>query len=271
MRRRTLLAGVGTVTTAGLAGCFGAVFETTASESFENTYDVRAETTLTVSNRNGNVSVRNTDDDQLTVAGEKRASSESALEELSVDVTTGERVVVDVSFGPGSNFDQRSVDVSIDVPTGVTVDRVETSNGNVTVTGVTGDVSASTSNGNVWATDVDGSVDCDSSNGNVRIRGATGVASARTSNGTVDVELLAMDGDVTCESSNGGVTIRIGPDISCAFELSTSNGRVSVEDVPHTASVSRRGRMEGRIRDGTDPTLTAATTNGDVRLQSAES
>jgi DUF4097 and DUF4098 domain-containing protein YvlB len=270
MRRRTLLAGVGTITTAGLAGCFGAVFETTVSESFENSYDVSDETILTVSNRNGNVTVRDTDNDQLTVAGEKRANSESALDEISVDVTTGEQFVVEVSFGSGSNFEQRSVDLTIDVPTGATVDQLETSNGNVTVTGVTGDVSATTSNGNVEVTDVDGFVDCDSSNGNVRVRGATGVAGARTSNGTVDVELLAMDGDVPCRSSNGGVTVRVGPDISAAFALSTSNGQVSVEGVPHTASISRRARMEGQIRGGSNPTLTAETTNGDVRLRSAD-
>lgn len=270
MHRRTLLAGIGTAATAGLAGCLGSVFGTTVSESFENSYDVSNETTLTVNNRNGNVTVRDTDDDQLTVAGEKEASSESALDELSVEVTTGEQFVVDVSFGSGSNFEQRSVDLTIDVPAGVTVDRLVTSNGNVTATGVTGDVNATTSNGNVEVTDVDGFVDCGSSNGNVRVRGATGLAGAQTSNGTVDVELLAMNGDVTCESSNGGVTVRVGPDISCAFELSTTSGQVSVENVPHTATTSRRAQMEGQIRGGADPTLTAETTNGDVRLRAAD-
>lgn len=271
MRRRTLLAGIGTVTTAGLAGCLGTVFGTTVSESFENSYDVSDETTLTVTNRNGNVTVRDTDDDQFTVAGEKEAGSESALEEISIDVTTGEQFVVDVSFGSGSNFEQRSVDLTIDVPTSVTVDQLETSNGNVTATDVTGDVSATTSNGNVELTDIDGFVDCDSSNGNVRVRGTTGLAGARTSNGTVDVELLGMDGDVTCKSSNGSVTVRMGPNISCAFDLSTTNGQVNVENVPHTSTISRRGRMEGQIRGGSDPMLTAETTNGDVRLRSANS
>lgn len=271
MHRRTLLAGVGTAATAGLAGCFDAVFETTVSESFENSYQVSDETTLTVSNRNGNVTVRDTDDDQLTVAGEKEAGSEGALDELSVDVTTGEQFVVEVSFGSGSSFEQRRVDLTIDVPAGVTVDQLETSNGNVTAERVMGDVSATTSNGNVEITDVDGTVDCDTSNGNVRVRGATRLAGARTSNGTVDVELLAMSGDVTCKASNGSVTVRVGPDVSAAFELSTTNGEVSVEDLPHSATTSRRGHMEGSLRGGSEPTLTAETTNGDVRLLPADS
>ena len=270
MRRRQLLAGVGTVASATLAGCFGAVFGTTVSESFENSYDVTDETTLTVSNRNGNVTVRDTDDEQLTVAGEKRAGSEDALDEISVDVTTGDQFAVQVSFGSGSAFEQRSVDLTIDVPRGVTVDQLATSNGTVSASDVSGDVSASTSNGNVEMTDVDGYVDCDTSNGNVRVRGATGLDGARTSNGTVDVELLAMRGDVTCESSNGGVTVRVGPDVSAAFRLSTTNGQVSVQNLQHTSSGSQRGLIEGQLRGGSSPTLTAETTNGDVRLRPAD-
>ena len=270
MRRRTLLASLGTAATTATAGCLGSVFGTTVSESFENSYDVTDGTTLTVANRNGNVTVRDTDADRLTVAGEKRAGSDSALDEISVDVTTGEQFAVEVSFGSGSAFEQRSVDLTLDVPGVVTVDRLETSNGNVTAEGVSGDVGATTSNGSVTLTDIDGYVDCDTSNGNVRVRGATGVDGARTSNGTVDVELLAMRGDVTCDSSNGTVTVRVGPDVSAGFRLSTTNGRASVENVDHTASTSRRGLVEGQLRGGSSPVLRAETTNGDVRLRPAD-
>lgn len=270
MRRRTLLAGLGTAATTATAGCLGSVFGTTVTESFENSYDVTDETVLAVRNRNGSITVRDTDNDRLTVAGEKRARSEETLEEMSVDVTTGEQFSVGVSFGSGSAFEQRRVDLTIDVPNGVTVDQLETSNGTVTAEGVTGDVSATTSNGAVTMTDVRGYVDCDTSNGNVRVRGATGIDSARTSNGTIDVELLAMRGDVTCRSSNGGVTVRVGPDVSAGFRLSTTNGRVRIENLDHTSSTSRRGRLDGRLRGASDPTLTAETTNGDVRLRPAD-
>jgi DUF4097 and DUF4098 domain-containing protein YvlB len=270
MRRRTLLASVGTAASASVAGCFGALFGTTVSESFENSYDVSEETVLTVSNRNGNVTVRDTDDEQLTVAGEKRASSDEGLDDITVDVTTGEQFAVQVSFGSGSAFDRRSVDLTIDVPDVVTVESLKTSNGNLRVSDVSGDLSATTSNGNVEVTGVDGYVDCDTSNGNIRARGTTGIDGAHTSNGTVDVEVLAMRGDVTCESSNGNVTVRAGPDLSVGFRLSTSNGQARVRDLDHTASTSQRGLVEGRLRGGTEPTLTAETTNGDVVLRPAE-
>ena len=267
MRRRSLLASLGTAATTATAGCLGNVFGTTVSESFENSYDVTDGTVLTVANRNGNVTVRDTDADRLTVAGEKQAGSDAGLDDITVDVTTGEQFAIEVSFGSGSAFSRRRVDLTIDVPDIVTVDELDTSNGNLTADGVSGDLRAKTSNGNVEVRDVSGYVECESSNGNVRVRGTTGVDGARTSNGTIDVELLAMREDVTCESSNGNVTVRVGPDVSAGFRLSTTNGRASVGDLQHTSSTSRRGRVEGRLRDGTEPTLTATTTNGDVRLR----
>jgi DUF4097 and DUF4098 domain-containing protein YvlB len=270
MRRRALLASLGTAATTATAGCLSSVFGTTVSESFENSYDVTDETVLRVDNRNGDITVRDTDADQLTVAGEKRANSESKLDDITVDVTTGERFAIDVSFGSGSAFERRRVDLTLDVPDAVTVDSLATSNGNLTANSVTGDLRATTSNGNVEVTDVRGYVDCDTSNGNVRVRGTTGLNGAQTSNGTIDVALLAMRDDVTCKSSNGSVTVRVGPEVSAAFRLSTTNGQASVEDLEYTSSTDQRGHVEGRLRGGTDPTLTAETTNGDVRLRPAD-
>ena len=270
MNRRALLGGVGAALSTGLAGCFGGVFGAPETESFENSYDVGDETVLAVGNRNGEVTVEHTDDDQLTVSGEKRASSQSALDTITVDVVTGEQFTVEAVFESGSNFSSRSVDLTVDVPEGVTVDSAATSNGEVTVEEVTGDVAATSSNGDVAVTDVDGYVACETTNGDVRVRGTTGVTAARTSNGSVDVELLAMRDDVTCRSTNGSVTVRVGPDVVAAFRLETSRGDVEVRDLPHTVTTTRENRIEGQLRGGTSPLLRLVTTNGDVTLRPAD-
>jgi DUF4097 and DUF4098 domain-containing protein YvlB len=270
MNRRALLGSAGAALSAGLAGCFGGVFGTPETESFENSYDVSDETVLTVRNRNGDVTVRHTDDDQLTVSGEKRASSQSALETISVDVATGEQFTVEAVFGSGSNFSSRSVELTLDVPEGVTVDSAATSNGEVTVEEVTGDVAATSSNGDVEVTGVDGYADCETTNGDVRVRETTGLTGARTSNGSVDVELLAMRDDVTCRTTNGSVTVRVGPDVAAAFRLNTSNGDAEVRDLPHTVTTTRENRIEGQLRGGTSPLLRLTTSNGDVTLRPAD-
>jgi hypothetical protein len=58
MRRRTLLASLGTAATTATAGCFGALFRTGVSESFEDSYDVTDGTVLAVDNRNGDIRLR---------------------------------------------------------------------------------------------------------------------------------------------------------------------------------------------------------------------
>jgi DUF4097 and DUF4098 domain-containing protein YvlB len=269
MDRRALLASTGSVFVASLAGCLG-VFDADVTSDFENSYDVTDGATLAVDNRNGDVNVESADGDQLVVAGEKRASSESALETIQVDVTGEESVAVDVTFESGAGFSSRSVDLTVAVPDGVTVEAAASSNGDVTVEDVTGDVAATTSNGEVEMTDVDGYVRCETSNGDVRARGTTGLTGARTSNGTVDVELLAMRGDVTCRSTNGSVTCRVGPDVAAAIELTTSNGDATVRDLEHTVSRSRESSIEGELRGGGDTRLRLVSSNGDVTLRPAE-
>ena len=270
MRRRALLATTGSVIGGSLTGCVGGIFGADETESFDESYDVTDGSVLTVTNRNGDVTVRETGAEQLTVSGEKRAGTESGLAAISVDVETGEQTSVGTQLGSGSSFSNRSVELVVDVPTGMTVETVSSANGDVTVEEVSGDVSAVSSNGDVEVRDVDGYARCESTNGDVRARGTTGLRGARTSNGTVDVEVLAMRDDVTCRSTNGSVTVRVGPDVAAAISLTTSNGDAAVRDLPHTTSISRPSQIEGHLRGGTAPQLTLESSNGDVTLRPAE-
>lgn len=269
MRRRTLLAGVGIAATGALAGCTDSLLGSDATESFSQEYDVSGETTVAVGNRNGDVTVQESGEDALVVSGEKRASSQSGLDSTTVDVTEGEEFVVDVSFEPGSDFSNRRVDLTVEVPEGVEVERVETVNGAVTVEDVRGDLEAVTTNGSVEVTDVSGYVRGESSNGGVEIRGTTGLAGARTDNGEVDVDLLSMRDDVTCRSSNGSVTVRVGDGVSAELSLSTGNGAVEVRNLPYSATTQRRRVLEGSLRGGGSRELTARTGNGNVTLRPA--
>lgn len=243
----------GAVLSGSLAGCLGDFGGAPVTESFSRGYTVSPETTVAISNRNGPVTVEPASGDELTVSGEKRAGSQEGLDSVSVDVVEGERFVVSVRFSSGSDFSNRSVDLTVGVPDGVVVDRANTANGNVEVTGVRGDLSAVTANGRVEVTDVSGFVRGESVNGDVRIRNTTGLAGARTTNRAVDVDLLAMRDDVTCHSSNGDVTVRAGSDVSAAIRLSTNTGQAEVRDLPYTATAERRGYIVGSLRGGDSP------------------
>lgn len=266
-RRRFVAAGAGAV--GALAGCLGSAFGETVTETVSESYDVGPETVVSVSNRNGDVTVDPTDDDELSLTGEKRANSESGLDSISIDVTEGERFSVEVTFQSGSDFESRSVDLTVAVPDGVRVTRAATENGDVSAGGVRGDLEARTSNGTVELFDVDGFVGAETTNGDVVVRDTTGLDGARTTNGDVDVDLLAMRGDVTCRSVNGDVTVAAGEDVSAAIRMETDTGEATVEGIPHTVENQRRGFVRGQLRGGGERTLSLRTTNGDVRLEAA--
>ena len=270
MRRRRALKCGFAAGSAALAGCTGLLGDR-VSESFDDDYAVGQETVLAVENRNGDVTVEATDGDRIGVSGTKRASSQSALDTIDVAVRTGEQFVVEVTFGAGSDFSARAVDLTVTVPEGVTADQVRTANGDVRVADVAGDLEATSTNGSVEVRGVDGYVTAETSNGDVTVRNASGLDGARTTNGSVDVDLLAVRDDITCRTTNGDVTGRVGPDLSVAFRLETGNGEVSVRDLPHTVQTSRSGLLVGGIRDGTEPALRLESSNGDVTLRALES
>jgi DUF4097 and DUF4098 domain-containing protein YvlB len=267
MHRRRLLAVGGTAVVGSIAGCLDGILGDQVTESFADSYAVSSETVVAVSNVNGDVTVEPADGDDLTVEGEKRASSQSALDSITVDVVEGERFVVDVRFARDSAFESRAVDLTVGVPEGVAVGRAATTNGDVGASGVRGDLSVVTTNGDVNVEDVAGFVRAESTNGDVTLRRTTGVRGVRTTNGDVDVELAAMRGDVTCATSTGDVTVRVGEGVAAAVELRTTTGTVAVRDLPFEASADRRGYRAGRLRGADEPSLRLRSQTGDVVLR----
>lgn len=249
MHRRRLLSGAGTVTAAALAGCVDDLLREPVTQSFSDSYAVSGVTTVSVSNRNGPVSIRRTSGAELTVSGETRAATRRGLDSVTVDVVEGETFVVTVRFESGSEFSNRRVDLTVEVPEGVAVDSASTANGDVTVENVRGDLATTTANGTVQVTDVSGYVRGETANGNVRIRGCRGVTGARSTNGNVDV--------------------RVGPDVSTPIRFSTNSGTARVRDLPYTAETERRGYLVGSLLGGTSPLMFLATNNGDLTLSPA--
>lgn len=265
-RRRALGAGVASLATA-LAGCLDVAFGPSETETFSDSYDVTDETVVTLSNRNGDLTVTEAVNDRLVVSGKKFASSQKGLDGVRVDVTEGSRFDVEVVFESGAELSNRGVDLTVEVPHGVTIRRASTGNGTISAAGVRGDLIARTSNGDVEIEDVDGYVGAETTNGDVEITETTGLAGARTTNGSVDAELYDLAADVTCRSSNGSVTVRVGPDLATEIRLETNNGDATVSDLEYTATTDRPALMVGRLRGGGDSQLTLQSSNGDVTLR----
>jgi DUF4097 and DUF4098 domain-containing protein YvlB len=100
--------------------------------------------------------------------------------------------------------------------------RCKTSDGDVTVSDVRGDLIASTSDGNVSVSKVSGAVEVKTSDGDVRLEEIKGNTKASTSDGNV-VATRVM-GDTYMKTSDGDLTFR---DLSGSLDAHTSDGNVS--------------------------------------------
>lgn len=145
---------------------------------------------------------------------------------------------------------------------------LETSNGRVSVDGHSGSVRIDTSNGGVMAKDVTGPVTAESSNGGVELVRVGTPVDVDTSNGLVRVTLRdEATGPVKVDSSNGPVTLAVGPSFAGEVVLDTSNGGVHLEELP-AASVVSMGKSSGRIRVGSGGEQSRLdTSNGSITVK----
>lgn len=122
---------------------------------------------------------------------------------------------------------------------------LDTSNGAITVLEVTGEVFADTSNGRISMWEITGDVHADTSNGRIELERIAGDVRAETSNG--DIELESIDGEVDADTSNGRIHYEGGP-VGTNNSLRTSNGSITVR-IPVDASVAFEvDAKEGSIR-----------------------
>jgi DUF4097 and DUF4098 domain-containing protein YvlB len=259
-RRRVLAAGATTlgVAVAGCAGFTGPDVTETSSRNYD-----RPSGTVSIENRNGDVAVAPHDGDAVLVEVRKRGRTQEAVDAVTVEgeVEEGDLTVRTTVAEGARNV---SVDLEVRIPDGGIVGSVATSNGDVDVREVSGDVRATTSNGEARVVDVDGYVTVQSSNGDAEARGTTGVDGARAANGDVRVEVYALRGATDLTTGNGDVEAGVVPDLDATVLATVGNGDLDVEVDLDRANVSAR-QVRGRLGEG-GPLLTLTSANGDLRL-----
>ena len=153
------------------------------------------------------------------------------------------------SSGNWSRGNQIDVVMRVRVPDGVKA-FARSTNGNISVEGMSAEVDAGTTNGNVF------------------VRTSGGTVNASTTNGSVNAALGRLTGDQPMHftSTNGSVTVFAPPSLSADLEMSTVNGGLTTE-FPLTVS----GRFMSRSIRGTlgqgGRSIIVRTTNGDVALK----
>jgi DUF4097 and DUF4098 domain-containing protein YvlB len=238
--------------------------------------------------------------DRIDTVVEVRPSDESddsnvrAAQQVRVDYTNG---VLRVTGPKARAFDfsrkSRSVDVSIELPTGSQVSaeiqvgnvrcagrlgecnlrttagnvwlersgslRLNTGFGHVTADGVAGNADIHTGSGKVQIGDVEGSVVVKNSNGDIRVHAATGDVRLRTANGEISVERAGAG--VDAKTSNG--SIRLGQVVRGSVVVGTAAGNLDIGIAEGTAAWldlnTSYGQLRNQLSDAVGPEKTDDT------------
>ena len=134
------------------------------TEEFHQSYPLSAGGRVSLTNINGSVKVVAWDRDELKVDAVKRAYLPERLREaqIRVDASAG-RVRIETEY-PEYRWTRQtsqyenpaSIDYTLTVPRGATVDEINLINGDLDIAGLTGSVRASSINGRVTAGDLSG-------------------------------------------------------------------------------------------------------------------
>jgi len=273
MNKATLV-GISVAIVMLLAITAGCVETDTVTDTFDGEYDATEDTELTVKNKNGDITITRYAGDivDLHVLMVSRVSQDR-LDQLEI-VVTEEAGNIDIETTFSGNRDHPGVDMTIKVPNGVHVKKLETSNGDVTtaIDGTEGAVAVISSNGLIDVTvigDMDHPLTLETSNGDIKaiLEGDVNAdLTLDTSNKNIELTVKAdLNASITAETSNGDIVMRIGQDPNADFKATTSNGDVTLHELTVTYTVNDPTHKEGTLGTG-GPMITLDSDNGDIDL-----
>jgi DUF4097 and DUF4098 domain-containing protein YvlB len=255
-----------------------------AEEEFHKTYNVPADTEVSVRNVNGNIRVSGWDEDYVDVYALKKSKlGQEELDRVTIDVTVNGSIDIntvirkrdeqdDTFFGRlFGNVYRRSPKVSVEytikLPASVLLTNATSTNGNVIVAGTAGDSNIRTTNGNINVKNTDGLIEAKSTNGNISITDGAVARSARTTNGSIKAGISDdfMD-ETNISTTNGSIHLYVPKGINADLELKTVNGGINLNGIRMMVDKLSKRHVTGSLGDG-GKKIYARTVNGGVTIE----
>jgi len=239
-------------------------------EDFSKTLPLKAGDRFSLENVNGSVAVVTWKENSVEIKAVK--TTRRSVEELAKVEIRAEEIAGGVAVKAiWPKFPRRasvSVEFEVKVPEGVVLDKVETVNGGIDLSGKFNRAKTGSTNGNVTVDGGSGELSASTTNGDVRISRFDGRVEADTTNGNIRVEELTFKDGLKAGTTNGSITLSFANagELSADLRAHTTNGHITV-DFPVTLKnlTQSRRRVEARIGEG-GPLIELGTTNGSIRL-----
>ncbi len=244
---------------AALLAANGVSADVTEEQTFS--YELADGGRISVDNVNGNVTVVGGSGNAVEIVAIKKGKNQDILDEIEISIDhSSDAIRIETEFpdkgvkgwfswGDGN---RGSVSYTITVPSSANLESVESVNGNVEISGVSGVVKASTVNGSIKASDL------------------TGNARIETVNGSVAATFASLSGQqkAICESVNGRLTINLPKDADTSVSAETINGGIDGSDFGLETNKGFIGRdLKGDIGNGS-ARLSLSTVNGAIKIRS---
>ncbi|HUA15261.1 MAG TPA: DUF4097 family beta strand repeat-containing protein [Verrucomicrobiae bacterium] len=187
------------------------------TEEFHQTYSLTPDGRVELDNINGPVHISSWDRNEVKVDAVKYADSKEKLDEAKIEVNSGKDYLSirtrypdhDGSWGWHTHNDPASVEYTLTVPRTARLDEIKLINGELDVTGVSGEVRASCINGRLEADNL------------------SGPAHLSTINGRLEARFQQLAGkSVELNSVNGSLDLTIPSDSQAEIEASTVSGGI---------------------------------------------
>ncbi|MBX3010275.1 MAG: DUF4097 family beta strand repeat protein [Caldilineaceae bacterium] len=166
---------------------------------------------------------------------------------------------------------QVSVQVTFTIqgPHALTVEGQST-NGQVAIREVTGQVKAQSTNGEVQVTAITGGVEAKSTNGSVQAHRLvlTTASSFASQNGAIQLEVQQGQPPMTATTVNGSVQVALPVDYQGQIEARTQNGEIQTA-LPIRVTHRTRNQLRGQIGSGSEALLKLQSQNGTITVTHA--
>lgn len=245
-----------------------------AEEAYEETVAVAQNGLVSLSNTNGHVSVETWDRNEVFISAMKKVRGRDAgdvLRDIRIEVSAeGGDVTIDTELPRSRGWfrgTSASVEYELKVPSTVRL-RLRSTNGQIEVEGVAGDVELRTTNGGIRARDLGGRLDAETTNGKIDAIRIAGPVDAETTNGGIRAEITgaSLDEDVTLSTTNGAVELSLAASVAARLDARAGNGSVRSELPVRNLDREKKNELAGDLNGG-GATIRIRTSNGSIRLR----
>ena len=245
------------------------------SSQYTESFTLEAKPNLQIQSNAGDIVVTATDGDQIEVDLVKTSWGLYEAKAMTVIVEESDDMLRLISPDPtkfirvGGGED--SIKYTVRVPAETAVD-LDTSFGDISVTGTRGRVSLNTSSGDVNVSDVlagEADISLEISFGDINIKDISGQdVRLETSNGEVSVTNLDANGEVVLKNSFGDISIEALT--AASFFADTSNGWIKLVGGQVDGTIEARSSFgDLEVTDVAADGYTLTTSNGEIKLDGA--